>query len=493
MADDADAPAAADATAGEATEATPPLILAVWLSDSARVRLAESGDFEITDDSERVDAADLIAVSTRVPRGQSAGVVAEFRAATAKPIVAIAHAGGEDVAVEMLTLGASGLVAEGNEEAIHGYLAGTGHNERLVDTFERSVARRDGDGAGDDDGRDPVTRLPGAAALEERLVGAAHADQLPRLGFVSLPGFDRACRRLSLDAAELLRRRIAAALAELCHHAGADVYTLGDADYAVVATSLSLSEFDRLGHHMAVAAGSFNTAGAAPLALAMGHAGPEATSEPATLRQLARRALDQALRHGAGSSVVSADKLSRMLASSTEFEAARRALDFIEERGHPHHGTRVASYADALARRLGLEGREATRIRLAGYLHHIGKVSLPAEALAPEADLAGEALAAYRTHCERGAALLRTSAGEEVAAMVRAHHEHWDGTGYPDELEGEAIPLGARIVAVADALDPVSDRVDGAAPTPQAVAAVQEASGTRYDPAVVSAAVEAFG
>lgn len=469
-----------------------PLVLVCWLSDSARVRLAEAGDFEIVDDRDRIAEADLVAVSTRIPKGHSSSVVGEFRAATAKPIVAIAHAGGEDVAVEMLAGGASGLVAEGNEEAIQGYLTGTGHNERLVDTFERSVARQAGD-EDDEDGRDPVTRLPGPSALEERLASSSQAEQLPRLGFARLPGYEQAARRLSIDAAELMRRRLAATFAELCHHAGAEVFTLGEAEFAVVSTTLSLSEFDHLGRRMAAAASAFNTAGSAPLVLAVGHAGPEATSEPATLRELARRALDQALRHTAGSSVVSADKLSRMLASSTEFEAARRALDFIEQRGHPSHGVRVAAHADALARRLGVEGRDAVKVRLAAYLHHIGKVSLPAEALGAESSLTGEALAAYRSHCEHGADWLRTSAGEDVADIVRSHHERWDGSGYPDGLEGEAIPFGARIVAVADALDPVSDRAAGSAPSPQAVRAVEDGAGTAFDPDVVKAAVAAFG
>ena len=274
----------------------------------------------------------------------------------------------------------------------------------------------------------------------------------------------------------------------------ADMFTLGDADYAVVAADTPLGEFEELGWALAGVAAAFGGLG-----LAMGHAGPEAAGEMSTLRELAQRALELALAESGDSTVVGAEKLSRMLAATTEFEAARRALSLVEEQDAtgPRHGERVALLAAAIARKAGIDGRDFVKVRLAAYLHDIGKVSLPADALKPMDELGGELLDAYKRHPERGADLLRPSGGADVAAMVRAYCEHWDGSGYPEGIEGEAIPYGARIIAVADALDRWSasetSRAEGYHPSADALSKAEDGAGTRFDPDVVKAALEAFG
>ncbi len=482
--------------AAPADAAPPRLVVTAWLSDAGRQRLLEAIECEATDDLDRAGDADLVAISTRLPKGRSTSIVSELRAATAAPIVAVAHAGGEGAAVRMLAAGGTGVVAEGNEEALRSFLDPEHHDERLVDTYEQSLERRSG-GHGPGRGLDPVTGLPGAAALEERLGELSQGEKLPRLAFVRMPGYAEVARRLSFEAAELLRRRVAAGFDGLCRHAGAEIYTLGEAEYAVVAADASLDDFDRLGRGLAEAAGAFGTGSSAPLWVALGHAGPEAAAELATLRELALRALELAQAQDRGG-VVGAAKLTVMLASATELEAARRALAQVEERDAygTHHGERVAALAARIARSLGVEGRDFAKLRLAAYLHDIGKVSLPDEALRDPDDLDGDTAAAYRAYPERGAAMIRPSGGADVAAIVAAHCEHWDGEGFPAGLAGEAIPIGARVVAAADALDRWSltepARPDGYGPSAEALSRLEDGAGTRFDPDVAKAAKEAF-
>ncbi len=474
-----------------------PLVVTAWLSDAGRQRLLDTVECEVSDDLERAGDAALVAVSTRLPKGRSTAIVGELLAATGAPIVAVTHAGGEGVAVRMMAAGAAAVVAEGNEEALRSFLDADHHDERLVDTYEQSMERRSGSPAAGR-GLDPLTGLPGSAALEQRLSELSQGERLPRIAFVRLPGYGEVVRRLSLDAAELLRRRIAAGFDELCRHAGAEIYTLGDAEYAVVGPDASLDDFEALGLQLAEASGAFGSGASAPLWVALGHAGPEAAAELVTLRELAMRALELAQGQERGG-VLGAAKLTVMLASSTELEAARRALAHVEERDAfgTHHGERVAAIATRIARQLGIDGRDYARLRLAAFLHDVGKVALPDEALRDPDELSGDAQTAYREHPARGAAMLRASAGAEVAAMVGRQCEHWDGGGFPDGLAGEAIPVGGRVIAVADALDRWSlaepARADGYAPSGDALARIEDGAGTRFDPDVVKAAKEVWG
>ncbi|GIV00959.1 MAG: hypothetical protein KatS3mg014_2574 [Actinomycetota bacterium] len=137
----------------------------------------------------------------------------------------------------------------------------------------------------------------------------------------------------------------------------------------------------------------------------------------------------------------------------------------------------------------------SSAVRLAGLLHDVGKVGIPPEAVHGPDDLEGECLEAYRRHVERGARYARVSAGAQVADAIRHHHERWDGSGFPDGLAGEAIPLLARILAVADAYDRfrTTPREDGTAPTPsECLEHLRQEAGSAFDPVVVEAAELAF-
>jgi len=120
------------------------------------------------------------------------------------------------------------------------------------------------------------------------------------------------------------------------------------------------------------------------------------------------------------------------------------------------HSRRVARHAANIAKRMGLSRREVAKIRAAGAMHDVGKVETPIAVLHKEGRLNDEEYAIIKRHPVDGAAMVSTLDDHELTAMVRHHHERLDGTGYPDRLAGEAIPIGSRILAVADTFDAIT-------------------------------------
>jgi HD-GYP domain-containing protein (c-di-GMP phosphodiesterase class II) len=156
------------------------------------------------------------------------------------------------------------------------------------------------------------------------------------------------------------------------------------------------------------------------------------------------------------------------------------------------HSRRVATTARLLALRLGLTAEEADLIESTGRVHDIGKVALDATILTKPGSLTEEEWAEIRRHPGLGANVLETFAAYRTgAAFVRHHHEAWDGSGYPDGLAGEAIPLGARILAVADTFDALtSDRPYRAGFTmPEAIEILTAGAGRQWEARIVEAMV----
>jgi putative nucleotidyltransferase with HDIG domain len=124
-------------------------------------------------------------------------------------------------------------------------------------------------------------------------------------------------------------------------------------------------------------------------------------------------------------------------------------------RGTAQHSERVGALARSIGVEIGVEGVDLEVLHWAGLLHDIGKLAVPEEILTKPGRLTPEEWIQVQRHPAVGSELLRTiSSGlEPVAAAVRAHHERWDGSGYPDGLAGEDIPLAGRIVTVADVYD----------------------------------------
>src|SRR5690606_35803853 len=117
------------------------------------------------------------------------------------------------------------------------------------------------------------------------------------------------------------------------------------------------------------------------------------------------------------------------------------------------HSERVADLAVAIATALGWPVERAAALREAGLVHDVGKIAVPDALLAKPGRLTARELAVVRTHAAIGAEMLSDVLSPEQVAWVRGHHERWDGRGYPDGLAGDAIPEGARVLALADAWD----------------------------------------
>ena len=166
------------------------------------------------------------------------------------------------------------------------------------------------------------------------------------------------------------------------------------------------------------------------------------------------------------------------------------------------HMQRVAIHSVHIARALGLVDKEVEAVRLAALLHDVGKIGVPDRILFDPSPIAGEDVALMRSHAELGARITANAAIlSHTAPVIRSHHERWDGrtegpyAGYPAGLKGEEIPLGARIIAVADAFDTMTtNRPYRMAPgREQAIACLLEERGRQFDPAVVDAFVGILG
>lgn len=162
----------------------------------------------------------------------------------------------------------------------------------------------------------------------------------------------------------------------------------------------------------------------------------------------------------------------------------------IEAKDHMTHDhlQRVRIYAMELAKELGLNEDETEALRAASVLHDIGKLAVPEHIISKPGKLTPEEFEKMKIHPIIGAEILeQVEFPYPVVPIVRAHHEKWDGSGYPNGLQGEAIPVGARILAAVDCLDALaSDRqYRRGLPLEEAMARVAEEAGKSFDPRVV--------
>jgi putative two-component system response regulator len=153
------------------------------------------------------------------------------------------------------------------------------------------------------------------------------------------------------------------------------------------------------------------------------------------------------------------------------------------------HCRSLGAYGERMAIELGLDRKLQTTIRIGGFLHDIGKIGIPDRILLKPGPLTDEETADMRRHSQIGAEILGQvhDSLADVADIVRHHHEHWDGNGYPDHLRLHGIPIGARVIAVADAFNSMTiDR-----PYRRALSAerawdeLARCAGTQFDPECV--------
>ena len=218
------------------------------------------------------------------------------------------------------------------------------------------------------------------------------------------------------------------------------------------------------------------------------------------LQHVADSALYWSKRHGKNRSclyspsvvrIYSPGELGREAERSARLRAAENLVRFVDARSPftARHSEIVSTLAGEIGVRLGLDEQMVDRLRYGGLLHDLGKVALPDAVLSAPRALTPEEWAMVQQHPEFGHALLDGVGIEPVDSWVLHHHERWDGKGYPHGLAGEAIPLGSRIIFVADAFEAITaDRpYRPAQSVDAAIAELRTNAGTQFDPAVVAA------
>lgn len=170
------------------------------------------------------------------------------------------------------------------------------------------------------------------------------------------------------------------------------------------------------------------------------------------------------------------------------------ALAFAMEAKDPytqHHSAEVSTWAAKIAAYMGLSQAEVEDIKLAGIVHDIGKIHVPDQLLSMPSLLTPTEFDLLKSHAAWGAKILEPLKVSAIERIVRYHHERIDGTGYPEGLTGDRIPLGARIVAVAEAFQCMvrSTRYRRAVPVEDALDELRRNSGTQFDPNVVDALI----
>jgi putative nucleotidyltransferase with HDIG domain len=198
-------------------------------------------------------------------------------------------------------------------------------------------------------------------------------------------------------------------------------------------------------------------------------------------RALAERRLDAATR-----------ELAAPAGSDQDRAVLLRRLSTLLEARDPYthgHSRRVARHAERIAQEIGLSSEQIAKISAAALVHDIGKINVPRSVLTKPETLTDAEFALVKRHAVDGAAMVAELGDPELAAIVRHHHERMDGTGYPDGLAGGDIPLGARVIAVADTFDAITSTRAYRTPRShsQALEIIQREAGTQLDAAAVAA------
>ncbi len=184
---------------------------------------------------------------------------------------------------------------------------------------------------------------------------------------------------------------------------------------------------------------------------------------------------------------------SRLKKSFQDSILAFSGLIELRDSGVRHHSRNVAEVASKVAASLGLSREETETITAASLLHDIGKIGIPDVLLRKELDeMNAEEMKEYRLHPVRGQAAVDSVEGlREAGILIRHHHESFNGKGFPDGLRGNKIPLGARIIGMADAVDKAIRRFPGDNAVQTALRSVKDDLGRRFDPGLYKTTCEA--
>jgi diguanylate cyclase (GGDEF)-like protein/putative nucleotidyltransferase with HDIG domain len=347
---------------------------------------------------------------------------------------------------------------------------------------------------------DPLTGLGNHRHFHERLereLRYAHERRLPlTLCLLDVDDFKRINDRFGHPAGDRVLSQLAARLRQTgeAFRLGGDEFALllpGSDEHAALLAAESV--VDRIGALKLEPIGS--------VTVSVGVAtSPQHAEERDELVRLADSALYWAKEYGKNRvrayrpDVIELAELKRLASGpdrAARFRAAASLARAVDARDvyTGSHSQRVADLAARTARRLGLPEEDVELTRLAASLHDLGKLAIPEEILRKPGPLTEPERMVLERHPQIGFRMLESLGVDPVADWVLHHHERWDGSGYPDGLPGDRIPLGARIIFVADAYDAMtSERVYRRRVAPeQAVAELERCAGSQFDPEIVSA------
>ncbi|MDE3191250.1 MAG: diguanylate cyclase, partial [Acidobacteriota bacterium] len=291
-------------------------------------------------------------------------------------------------------------------------------------------------------------------------------------------------------------------LAEILSNArGGEAFRCGGDEFAILFNGDGTTAFERITDVQEAVAGL----GLTPVTISVGIASyPGQAAEAEGLQRMADGALYWSKHHGKNRSFVYSPKVVRIhSAKDLEWEtermarlrAAKNIVRFVDAKDATtaNHSETVSALAAAIGRELGLDEGIVDQLALAGLLHDIGKIGIPDSLLQAPRELTPEERETIKSHPALGYSLLEGLGISPIDEWILHHHEDWNGGGYPDRLTREEIPLGARIVRVADALEAMtSDRpYREAQPLEYALSELRACSGEQFDPIAV-AAVESY-
>jgi diguanylate cyclase (GGDEF)-like protein len=353
---------------------------------------------------------------------------------------------------------------------------------------------------------DPLTGLGNHRHFHERLqhelTDAESAGSSVSLVLVDIDDFKHVNDRYGHPVGDRLLGQVAARLRQ-----GGESFRLGGDEFAVLLPDIEACDA------MSVARSIVERVSAADLE----HVGPVTVSAGVAtfplqgvgrdeLIRLADSALYRAKEDGKNrartyeSALVELEELQHLGESddrSARYRAAASLAKAVDARDAytGSHSERVSELAARLALRIGLDEKQVELTRIAASLHDLGKLAIPEEILRKPGALNESERLVLQRHPQIGHRMLESLGVEPVAECVLHHHERWDGDGYPNRLRGEEIPLGARIIFVADAYDAItSERVYRRSLTSgEALEELERCSGTQFDPRIVGALAEELG
>jgi diguanylate cyclase (GGDEF)-like protein/putative nucleotidyltransferase with HDIG domain len=353
---------------------------------------------------------------------------------------------------------------------------------------------------------DPLTGLANHRSFQERvqreLTGAEARDIAFTLCMIDIDDFKRVNDLFGHPVGDRVLAQVGARLRQ-----NGEAFRLGGDEFALLLPARSADEALPVAQNVLERIASLDLGDVGSVTASAGIASfPGQAFDRDELIRLADSALYWAKEHGKNRvhvyrpEVVELAELRRLAHGpdrAARFRAAASLAKAVDARDTytGSHSTRVAELAAWIAAHLGLDAEQVELARLAGSLHDLGKLAIPEEILRKPGPLTPPERLVLERHPQIGFRMLESLGVDPVADWVLRHHERWDGTGYPDGLAGSDIPLGARIIFIADAYDAMtSDRAYRGRLTPHAaVSELERCAGSQFDPEIVSVFASQLG